>query len=94
MAITVLNDALNGDDVSVSDAGIDAIVAAASAEGRSAVADPDRNLVALSIPAAMRAQALSDRVAPDFRLPDLDGTMRSFSDWGGSKRLLLAWSSW
>jgi len=33
-------------------------------------------------------------MAPDFRLPDLDGTMHSLSDHRGKKVLLYAWASW
>jgi hypothetical protein len=33
-------------------------------------------------------------VAPDFRLPDLDGTLHALSDYRGNKVLLYAWASW
>ena len=33
-------------------------------------------------------------VAPDFRLPDLDGQPHSLSDHRGKKVLLYCWSSW
>lgn len=33
-------------------------------------------------------------VAPDLRLPDLDGEMRSLSDYRGKKVLLYCWASW
>jgi len=32
--------------------------------------------------------------APDFTLPDLDGTMHSLSDYRGRKVLLMSWASW
>ena len=33
-------------------------------------------------------------MAPDFRLPDLDGALHSLSDHRGKKVLLYCWSSW
>jgi hypothetical protein len=44
--------------------------------------------------AARRAQALRSLDAPDFRLPDLDGTQHALSDYRGKKVLLLSWASW
>jgi AhpC/TSA family len=32
--------------------------------------------------------------APDFALPDLDGTLHSLTDYRGKKVLLYCWSSW
>jgi hypothetical protein len=37
---------------------------------------------------------LSSAEAPDFALPDLDGTMHRLSGYRGQKVLLLAWASW
>jgi len=43
---------------------------------------------------AARRDALRSLDAPDFTLPDLDGTLHSLSDYRGKKVLLLAWASW
>jgi len=43
---------------------------------------------------AIRRDALRSLDAPDFTLPDLDGTLHSLSDYRGKKVLLLAWASW
>jgi hypothetical protein len=45
-------------------------------------------------PAEIRRVALRSLDAPDFRLPDLDGTLHSLSDYRGKKVLLLTWASW
>jgi len=44
--------------------------------------------------AAKRRDALGSLEAPDFELPDLDGTMHRLSDYRGKKVLLAAWASW
>ncbi len=44
--------------------------------------------------AETRREALRSLEAPDFRLPDLDGTFHSLSDYRGKKVLLLTWASW
>jgi hypothetical protein len=44
--------------------------------------------------ARSRRDALRSLEAPDFRLPDLDGTFHSLSDYRGKKVLLLTWASW
>jgi hypothetical protein len=41
-----------------------------------------------------RSRALRSLEAPDFRLPDLDGSMHALSDYRGKKVLLLSWASW
>jgi len=47
-------------------------------------------------PAATQALASGSGpvMAPDFRLPDLDGAMHALSDHRGKKVLLYCWSSW
>jgi hypothetical protein len=40
------------------------------------------------------AGASSPVAAPDFRLPDLEGTPHALSDYRGKKVLLYCWSSW
>lgn len=44
--------------------------------------------------AAARNAALAGLEAPDFALPDLDGTMHRLSDYRGQKVLLTTWASW
>ena len=65
-----------------------------SALGRQSVVDADAGLVAVALGAEQRRDALQTLVAPDFELPDLDGTPHTLSEWRGKKRLLHAFSSW
>jgi hypothetical protein len=44
--------------------------------------------------ASARNNALQSLQAPDFTLPDLDGTWHSLSDYRGRKILLVSWASW
>ncbi|MBS1788985.1 MAG: hypothetical protein JST85_14740 [Acidobacteria bacterium] len=39
-------------------------------------------------------QFVSSLIAPDFRLPDKTGKLRSLSEFRGKKVLLLTWASW
>jgi hypothetical protein len=68
--------------------------AVADALGRPAVVDAHAGLVAVALGAEQRRDALQALVAPDFELPDLDGSPHRLSDWRGRKRLLHAFSSW
>lgn len=61
---------------------------------RPAVVDEASGLVAIGAPRQHRRSALHDLRAPDFRLPDLDGTYHALSDHRSKKRLLVAFSSW
>lgn len=61
---------------------------------RPAAADDDAGLVAIGAERAGRRAALRDLEAPDFTLPDLDGTFHSLADHRSKKRLLVAFSSW
>jgi hypothetical protein len=61
---------------------------------RPTVIDPDAGLLVVGQPAGDRLEALHGRRAPDFTLPDLTGSLHSFSDWVGHKRLLVAFASW
>ncbi len=70
------------------------VAAVASALGRQSVVDPEAGLVAVGLGAEQRRDALELLVAPDFELPDLDGTPHTLSEWRGKKRLLHAFSSW
>ena len=49
---------------------------------------------ALEEPADARNDALRSLEAPDFELPDVDGTMHRLSDYRGRKVLLASWASW
>jgi hypothetical protein len=70
------------------------VAAVATALGRESVVDPDAGLVAVAVGTEQRREALQMLVAPDFELPDLDGTPHALSEWRGTKRLLHAFSSW
>lgn len=61
---------------------------------RPVVVDDDTGLVAIGAERADRRSALRDLEAPDFTLPDLDGTFHSLADHRSKKRLLVAFSSW
>lgn len=66
----------------------------ADALQRPVVVDADHGYVAVALPAEERRRALTELTAPDFTLPDLDGTPHSLHQWRGRKRLLQAFSSW
>ena len=75
------------------DGGIDA-TAVADLLDRPWALDEASNTVAVGAPRAARRGALNDLQAPDFVLPDLDGTAHALSDHRSKKRLLVAFSSW
>ncbi|MEQ8839522.1 MAG: hypothetical protein RIB98_00960 [Acidimicrobiales bacterium] len=70
------------------------LTAVAGLLGLSTLVDADRELVAVSAPAADRRAALKGRVAPDFSLPDLDGNLHTLEEFKDRKRLLVAFASW
>jgi hypothetical protein len=70
------------------------VAVVAGALGRPVVVDADAGLVAVALDAEQRRDALRMLNAPDFELPDLDGTPHRLSEWHGTKRLLHAFSSW
>lgn len=70
------------------------ITAVAGLLDRPALTDEASNVVAIGAPRHHRHGALNDLRAPDFRLPDLDGTYHALSDHRSKKRLLVAFSSW
>jgi hypothetical protein len=63
--------------------------------GHAVVRDADRGVWAFGPPADRGAASGSGPViAPDVRLPDLDGKLHALSDYRGKKVLLYCWSSW
>ncbi|MGY9072217.1 MAG: peroxiredoxin family protein [Acidimicrobiales bacterium] len=70
------------------------VLAVADLLDRPAMLDVESQVLAVGAPRAARRGALNDLVAPDFVLPDLDGTSHALSDHRGKKRLLVAFSSW
>jgi hypothetical protein len=56
--------------------------------------DLEERVAFLGVSAGVRAAALRSLVAPDFRLPDLDGRLHALSDQRGRKVLLVAFASW
>lgn len=80
-------------DALVTDAGIDVRVLADLVD-RPVVVDEPSGVVAVGAPRDARRSALRELRAPDFTLPDLDGTAHALSDHRSKKRLLVAFSSW
>ncbi len=70
------------------------VVAVAGLLDRPVAHDIESDVVAIGAPRASRRGALDDLLAPDFVLPDLDGTAHALSDHRSKKRLLVAFSSW
>jgi hypothetical protein len=63
--------------------------------GHAVARDEERGVWAFGPPADRgAARGSGPVVAPDVRLPDLDGTLHSLSDYRGKKVLLYCWSSW
>jgi uncharacterized Rossmann fold enzyme len=62
--------------------------------GRPLALDREHRVAALGTAAATRADAMESLVAPDFRLPDLDGRMHTLSEHLGKKVFLVAHASW
>ena len=62
--------------------------------GGPVVAAEDGEVWALGAPADERNAALEGLVAPDFTLPDIDGTPRTLSQLRGKKVFLATWASW
>lgn len=56
--------------------------------------DEASGVVAIGAERAARRGAVNDLVAPDFVLPDIDGTAHALSDHRSKKRLLVAFSTW
>jgi hypothetical protein len=66
----------------------------ASLLDRPVATDETAGITAVGAARTARRAALNDLRAPDFTLPDLDGTFHSLSDHRSKKRLLVAFSSW
>ena len=62
--------------------------------GGPVVAGEARDVWALGAPADERNAALEGLQAPDFTLPDIDGTPRSLSQLRGKKVFVATWASW
>ena len=62
--------------------------------GHPVVRDGPTDTWSIGESADARRDALRSLDAPDFTLPDLDGTLHSLSQYRGKKVLLLSWASW
>ena len=62
--------------------------------GGPVIASQEGDVWALGAPADERNAALEGLQAPDFTLPDVDGTPRSLSQLRGKKVFLATWASW
>ena len=62
--------------------------------GGPAIASDGGEVWALGAPAEERNAALEGLEAPDFTLPDVDGTPRTLSQLRGRKVFLATWASW
>lgn len=62
--------------------------------GGPVVAAENGEVWALGAPADERNAALEGLEAPDFTLPDVDGTPRTLSQLRGKKVFLATWASW
>lgn len=70
------------------------VMSVAALLDRPAAHDALSGVAAVGAPRGLRHKALADLEAPDFTLPDLDGTHHALSDHRSKKRLLVAFSSW
>jgi hypothetical protein len=62
--------------------------------GGPVIASAEGDVWALGAPADERNAALEGLQAPDFTLPDVDGTPRRLSQLRGKKVFLATWASW
>ncbi len=62
--------------------------------GGPVVSSTTRDVWALGAPPEERNAALEGLEAPDFTLPDVDGTPRKLSTLRGKKVFLATWASW
>jgi hypothetical protein len=81
-------------DVGGRDGGPLDLVAIAGLLGSSSLVDESHGVIAVGVPSSDRRQALTGRIAPDFSLPDLEGTVHTLEQFKDRKRLLVAFASW
>jgi hypothetical protein len=62
--------------------------------GGPVIVSDDRDVWALGAPADERNATLEGLQAPDFTLPDVNGTPRTLSELRGRKVFLATWASW
>lgn len=62
--------------------------------GHPVVHDDDGETWVLGTGSGQRAEALASLEAPDFALPDLEGSVHRLSDHRGRKVFLATWASW
>lgn len=70
------------------------LTAFAARARRPVIADEARGVWGFGEPAESRDARATSAQAPDFTLPDLDGTPVSLSDFRGRKVFLLSWGSY
>jgi peroxiredoxin len=63
-------------------------------QGHPVLRDAEGEVLLLGTGAAERQQNLAGLMAPDFTLPDVNGTPRTLSTLRGKKVLLASWASW
>jgi peroxiredoxin len=80
-------------DALVVDGAVDVAIFAAALQ-RPIVVDPAEAAVAIGVPTADRAAAMESLEAPDFELPDIEGSTFRYSSLGKRKKLVVTWASW
>lgn len=68
--------------------------AIATALGRLAVVDAPAGIAVIALAKELRREALEERRAPTFTLPDLDGVEHGLEEWSGKKKLLVTFATW
>ena len=58
------------------------------------VLDSEAGFIAIETFSSLRHSALTDRIAPDIKLPDINGIPHRLSEWKSKKKLLVAFASW
>jgi len=84
---------LSGRKDLVTDGGVD-LVGVAELLSRPLALDLAERVACIGASAAERSAQLASLQAPEFTLPDLNGTRHSLSDYRGKKVLLVAYASW